>query len=249
MKSARRTTTSVRANLHSLTREPFTLALLVLMPAVSIQLFGMSVGSMANLGLFEMGTSLRTVGMVTGALFASSALAGILGLFQSINVQSADSRLVVSGYRRTEMMAARFTTVLATSLLVAVVTTISLGWLVEGNLGPVAVTTPGLFLASGLYGFFGVLVGSVLPRKLEGSLVLVALADVGAIIASGLFGVEDSLASLFPLSHHHDVVLQAVVEGSVATGHLLSALGYLVGIIFVTAIALLGVLPSGGDAV
>lgn len=249
MSATRRTAASVRANVRSFTREPFTVAAVLAMPVVSIQLYGLSVGSLADLGLFETETSLRTIGMVTGAVFATGALAGILGLFQSLGVRTADSRLVVSGYPRLELVAARFATVVTTALVVAAVTTVSLAWLVSGRLGSVALTATGLFVAGVVCGSLGVIVGSVLPRVLEGSLVLVGLADVSAVVASGLFGIGDGLAHLFPLSHPQDVVLQAVVEGSVATGHVLPALGHLLVVVVLAGVAHVLVLPASGDAV
>lgn len=248
MNSLHRTKTSVLANVRSFTREPFTLALLLLMPVVSIQLYGLSVGSMADLGLFTTDASLTTVGQITGGVFATSALAGILGLFQSLSVQTADNRLVISGYRRVELVAARFATVITTALLVAVVTTISLEWLVSGGLKSVTGVLIGLFVAGVLSGLVGVLVGSVLPRKLEGSLVLVAIADVSAIVASGLFGVSDDIADLFPLSNPYEVVLQGVVDGTVATAHVLPALGYSLIVVLLSGTAYIWVLPAGGDA-
>lgn len=248
MNSLRRTRMSVQANLRSLTREPFTIALLLFMPIVSIRLYGLSVGSIADLGLFETAVSLQTIGMVTGAIFAAGGLAGILGLFQSLSVRTADRRLAISGYDRTELVAARFATVVATALIVAVVTTISLDWSVSDPLDSIGITVAGLFLVGVLYGLLGILVGSVLPRALEGSLVLVALADVSAIVASGLFGIDDSLARLFPMSHPHDIVQQAAVEGSLVTAQVLPALGYLLVVMFLAGAAYIRVLPAGGDA-
>lgn len=248
MNGLQRTKTSVHSNVRSLTRAPVTLALLLLMPVVSIQLYGLSVGSMSDLGLFEAKTSLTTLGQVTGAVFATSALAGIFGLFQSLSVRTADRRLVISGFRRFELVAARFTTVFVTALVVAAVTTVSLEWVGSGLVELLEVTFVGLLLAGVIYGLIGVLVGSVLPRELEGSLVLVALADVGAIVASGLFGISDGLVQLLPLSHPQEIVLQAAAEGSVASAHLLPALGHLLAVTGIAAVACYHALPSGGDA-
>ena len=249
MNSVKRATISARANMRSFTRAPFTLALLLLMPIVSIQLYGLSVGGIAGFGLFGTDVPLQFIGKITGAVFATSALAGILGLFQSLSIQTADSRLVVSGYHRLELAAARLATVVVTALIVAVITAISLEWSVSGNLASRTITVAGLFVAGVLYGVLGVLIGSVLPRELEGSLVLVALADVSAIVASGLFPIRDSLTYLFPLSHPHDVVMQAVVEGSAATTHVLPALSYLLVVIHLTGFVYLQVLPARGDVV
>lgn len=249
MNSVKRATISVRANVRSFTREPFTLALLLLMPVVSVQLYGLSVGGIADFGLFDTDVPLQFLGKITGAVFATSALAGILGLFQSLSVRTADSRLVVSGYHRFELAAARFATIVATALIVAVVTTISLEWSISGHIASRAITVAGLFVAGVFYGVLGVLIGSILPRELEGSLVVVALADVSAIVASGLFPISDNLTNLFPLSHPHEIVLQAVVEGSAATADALSALGYLLVVILLTGFAYIQALPAGGGAV
>jgi hypothetical protein len=249
MNSSQRTTISVRANLRSFTREPFALALLLFMPVVSIQLYGLSVGGIADFGLFDTDVSLLFLGRITGAVFATSALAGILGLFQSLSVQSADSRLVIAGYHWLELAAARFAAIVSTALIIAVVTTISLGWLIDVSLTSAAIAVVGLFLAGVLYGHLGVLVGSVLPRPLEGSLVLLALADVSAIVASGLFPINDSFTHLFPLSHPYNVVLQGVIDGSVATVHMLPALGYLLIVMLLAVCAYVQVLPTGGDSV
>lgn len=219
------------------------------MPAVSITLYGLSTGSLAGLSLFETDASLETIGMVTGAVFASGALAGVLGLFQSLDVRSADNRLVISGYRWQELVAARFLTVVVTALLVSIVTAVSLEWLLSDQLSSMPVTVGGLFIASVLYGLLGTLVGSLLPRALEGSLILVALGDVSAIVASGLFGIDDDLTRLFPLSSSHEIVSQAVVEGSIATGHVGPALGYLLVGTVLAGFAYLRALPTVGDAV
>lgn len=249
MNSLRRTTTSVHAYVRSFTREPLTLALLFLMPVVSIQLYGLSIGGIAEFGLFETDVSLLFLGKVTGAVFATSALTGILGLFQSLGIRTADSRLVISGYRRLELVAARFTTVVITALAVAVLTTVSLEWLIDSHLESVPVTLAGLFLIGGLFGIFGVLVGSVLPRALEGSLVVLSLADVSAIVASGLFPISDSFTHLFPLTHQHDIVFHGVVDGSVPMAHVLPSLGYLLVGLFLASVAYAQVLPGNGEAV
>jgi len=185
--------------------------------------------------------------MVTGAVFATSALTGILGLFQSLDVRTADGRLVTTGYRRLELAAARLATIAATALLVAAATTFSLDWSVSGHLESLAFTTVGLFLAGVLYGLLGVFVGSVLPRQLEESLVLIALADVSAIVASGLFDIGGGLDRFFPLSHPHDIVMEAAVKGSATTSDALAALGYIVVVALLTAFGYVRILPAGGE--
>lgn len=248
MTGVRRTTASVVASVRSVTRDPFGLASLLLLPPVSVALYGASVGSIADLGLFDTVASLRTVGEVTGAVFAASALAGILGLFQSQATRPADRRLVVAGYRRGELVAARFATVGLTALVVALVTTAALELVAGGRVAAPVPAAGALFLAAASFGLVGVLVGSVLSRQLEGSLVLVALADLGAIVASGLFGIDGDLARLLPLTRLHDVVLRAVVGGAVAWSDVLPAVGRLLAVALLAAVAVAGGLPATGDA-
>lgn len=247
MSSVARTGASVVANVRAVTRDPFTITLLLLMPVVSIQLYGLSVGSMADLGLFDTAASLPTVGRVTGAVFAASALTGILGLFQRLGTRTADHRLVVSGYRRRELVAAHVATVVVTALVVAAVTTASLEWTLHRQVGSRVTAVAGLALVGVLSGLVGVFVGTVLPRALEGSLVLVAFADVGAIVASGLFGIDGGLAGLFPLTHPHELVMGAVVDGTLAAGAVAPALGHLLVVAFLAGLAYSEGLPTGGD--
>jgi ABC-2 type transport system permease protein len=225
--AARRTLAGVRAGALSFVREPFTVALLVLLPAVSIQVYGVSMGQFPALGLFEATGSLETTGRITGAVFATGALAGVFGLFQMVSAHDADHRLSICGFRGVELLGARFATVALASLLVAVVGTLSLVALVTESVGAPLAILVGLLLAGGIYGCLGVLVGSVLPRELEGSLVLVILADMDNVFASGLFGIEESITRFAPLAHPHAIVTDGVLEGSLATGHLLPGLAHL----------------------
>ncbi|MHB9286929.1 hypothetical protein ACKVMT_07790 [Halobacteriales archaeon Cl-PHB] len=227
MTAVRRTVAGIRASTRSFRREPFTLVLLAVLPPLSIQLYGVSMGQFPDVGLFDAVGSLATTGRITGAVFATGALAGILGLFQMISARRADRRLAICGFRGVELVCARFATVLAASGAVAAVATVSLVLLVEGAVGAPLAAFVGFILAGATYGLLGILVGSVLPRKLEGSLFLVILADVDNVFASGLFGIDQSITNLAPLSHPHAIVTAAVVDGTFATAHLAPALAIL----------------------
>lgn len=226
MTSVRRTVAGSKASALSFGRDPFTLALLVVLPVLSIQLFGVSMRQFPEEGFFETTGSLELVGQVNGAVFAAGALAGVLGLFQMISARAADGRLAISGFRGVELVAARVVTVTAASGAVGVVSTASLAALAAEPVGSLAFVFVGLALAGICYGFLGIVVGSVLPRELEGSLLLVILADVDNVIASGLFGIDEGIARFAPLFHPHEIVSQAVTDGSLATGHLLPAIGH-----------------------
>lgn len=248
MSSIHRTVAGMRASTRSFVREPFTVVLLVVLPALSIQIYGISMGQFPEIGLFQTTGSLETTGRITGAVFATGALAGVLGLFQMISARHADRRLVICGSRGVELVAARFATVAVASAIVGAVAIVSLVVLVDEPIeAPVAAFT-GLALAGAVYGLLGIVVGSVLPRELEGSLLLVILADVDNVFASGLFGIEESITQFAPLAHPHAIVTQAVVDGSLATEHLVAAFGHLSLFALLSVVAYTYQVTAGGDS-
>jgi ABC-2 type transport system permease protein len=241
-----RTGTAVRAGTRSFFRKPFNVVLLLVLPAVSIQLYGVSLSQFPPVGIFDAAGSLETTGRITGAVFATGALAGVLGLFQMLSARSADRRLTICGFSGLELLAARVVTVAAVGAVISAVATVTLLWLA----GEPPATAPPVFVGLGLatlvYGLLGVLVGTLLPRELEGSLVLVILADVDNVFASGLFAIDDSITQFAPLTHPHDIVTAAVVDGRLATEHLLPSLGH---VLVFGLLALVGYTYTvGGDA-
>lgn len=248
MSGVRRTVAGIQAGTRSFIREPFTVVLLIVLPALSIQIYGVSMGQFPEVGFFQTTASLTTTGQITGAVFATGALAGVLGLFQMISARTADRRLAICGFRGVELVGARFATVAAASVVVSVVATLSLTVLVDDSVGAPFGVFLGLVLASGIYGLLGIVIGSVLPRELEGSLLLVILADVDNIFASGLFGIEESITRFAPLSHPHNIVTQAVVDGSLATEHLAPAIGHLSLFVLLSIVVYTYQIESGGDA-
>lgn len=248
MSGVRRTVAGIRAGTRSFIREPFTVVLLIVLPALSVQIYGVSMGQFPEVGFFQTTASLETTGRITGAVFATGALAGVLGLFQMISARSADRRLAICGFRGMELVGARFATVAVASVVVSMVATLSLMVLVEGPVGAPIGVFVGLILASGIYGLLGIVIGSALPRELEASLLLVIVADVDNVFASGLFGIEESITRFAPLAHPHSIVTEAVVDGSLAVEHLIPALGHLSLFALLSVVAYTYQVESGGDA-
>lgn len=234
--AVRRAVAGTAASTRSFFREPLTIALLLALPAVSIEIYGASLGQFPELGVFASVGSLETTGRITGAVFATGALAGVLGLFQMISARDADRRLALCGFRGVELLGARFATVLVVSGAIAAVSTATLAGLLTTSIGAPLGVFLGLVLAGVIYGLIGVLVGSVLPRELEGSLVLVILADMDNVFASGLFAIDESVTRFAPLSQPHELVTRAVVDGTLAVDHAVAALGH-VAVFGVAAVA------------
>jgi len=228
-----RTIAGARASALSFFREPLNVALLVVLPAASVHIFGVAYGQFPEFGFLDLSASLGTTARIMGATFATGTLAGVLGLFQIISARDADHRLSICGFPALDLLVSRFATLVAISLVIAGVATVTLVGLLSEAVGSPLFVFAGLTLVGVVYAMLGMLVGTVLPRPLEGSLAVVILADMDNVVASGIFPIRDRITQLSPTSYAHEVVTRAVVDGELATGELLPAL---------TVVAVLGCL-------
>jgi ABC-2 type transport system permease protein len=213
-----------RASALSFFREPLNLALLFVLPAASIQIFGVAYGQFPEFGFLNLPASLTTTAKITGATFATGTLAGVLGLFQLISARDADHRLSICGFPALDLLVSRFVTLVVISLVIAGVSTLTLLGLMSEPVASPLFVFGGLTLVGIIYAMLGMLIGAVLPRALEGSLALVILADMDNVIASEIFQIQDRITQLSPTSYGHEIVTRAVLEGELATGELLPAL-------------------------
>jgi hypothetical protein len=226
MSVLRRNVAGIRASARSFFREPFNLALLIALPALSIQTYGIGLEKFPDVGFLGKLGPLATTGRITGAVFAVGALAGVLGLFQLISAREADRRLSICGYPAADLLVSRFITLVAISLVIAGVGTGTLVALLSDPVGSILFTFVGLALAGFIYAMLGMLVGSVLPRELEGSLTLVILAEFDNLLASGIFQIKDGITQFSPLSYPHEIVTRAVIDGKFASGEVVPALAF-----------------------
>ncbi|WIV68473.1 MMPL family transporter [Natrialbaceae archaeon AArc-T1-2] len=169
------------------------------------------------------------VAPVTGAL-----VAGISALFLVQRSWSVDARLLVVGFRRLEVLAARFGVLSAVVAVVVAVSTATLaihfvpehpGWFVLA-----------LVLAAGVYGAIGAVAGTFLGRMAGVYLMLFApLIDIFVL----QFPLADppSWASWLPGHHAMELALSAAFASDVAIGHANWAVGYLGLAVAIAAIA------------
>jgi ABC-2 type transport system permease protein len=209
--------------MRSFFREPLNIALLIVLPALSIQIFGIGYGQFSGVGFLNTPASLETTARITGAVFATGALAGVLGLFQIISAREADRRLSICGYPAVDLLASRLTALAAISFAIAGISTVTLEVLLDVPMRAPVLVFAGLSIGGLIYAALGMLVGAALPRELEGSLVLVIFADMDNVLASGIFQIEESITRFSPLSYPHDIVTRAVTRGELAGGKLLPA--------------------------
>lgn len=247
MSANRRVPAGIRASTLSFFREPVNIALLLILPALSIQIYGVSLSQFPEIGMFAASGSLVTTGRITGAVFATGALAGVLGLFQMISARNADRRLVIAGFHPSELVVSRFTTILVVSLAISAISTGTLAWLLSDTITAPLIVFGSLALAGMIYGLLGMFVGTILPRELEGSLLLVILADMDNVFASGLFNIDESVTRFAPLSHPHELVSHAISEGSLATAHVPPTIAFIVAF-GLLSVAAYSYTVNGGDA-
>lgn len=240
--------TGVRSHTTAFARKPLNLVLLLVIPPVVIILYGKAMAPFSAL-IASFGTgaeaNLKTVGQLTGALFATAFLTGIIGLFQVISARRGDERLILCGFSRPTLLATRLVTVLGAAVLAAGVSLVVLFVTISIN-APLAAF--GALLAGGItYGLIGMLVGAILPRELEGSLVLVILVDIDAVLSSGLFPTTTPLPKFFPLYHPHALLESAILDGTIATDHVLGTAVYSLVLAVVVFVVYVWVTGKRGD--
>lgn len=244
--------TAVRLRIAELARQPVTLATLVVLPPVVVELYGVAIGSFPQLPAGN--APLETVGRAAGALFGVAFLAGLVGLFQVVSARNGDERAAVAGFPRSTMLAGRLVTTLVVAVAGATVAFVTFAYSVD--VAAPALAFGALVLAGLLYGLLGIVVGTLVPRELEGSIVLVFLADLDNALSSGLFGIdattslpvvgEVGVTDAVPLYHPHELFLAATLDGELARSHLLPTLGWVAAL---TAVAFVAYTRAAGDGV
>jgi len=236
----------VFAQTKSLFRAPLTLGLMLALPIVSIELFAVSMASFPETMFAELAITPAAKGRITGAIFATAAISGILGLFQMISARQTDDRLLRCGTNRLALLLARLVTVGIGSVVVAGVSLGLLAWQQSEpeSLGGAFLVLVGVGV---MYSLIGVLLGSVLPRKLEGSLLLITLADMDNIFASAVIPLDTDLFEYFPMYYPHALLQSMVVDGTASNGDRWGMVTYVVVLLTAALAVYLYTTRSRGD--
>ncbi|PSP80504.1 hypothetical protein BRC81_02100 [Halobacteriales archaeon QS_1_68_20] len=230
---------------RSFYRNPMNVVLLVVIPPLVIQGYGIAMEAVPASLLDD--RSPVQLGQVNGAMFATAFLTGLFGLFQVIGAYDADRRLVIAGFPKLDLLATRLATVIGVSAFIATVS-----FVVFSQFNPpesTLLTFGGLVLAGFTYGLIGVLIGSILPGELEGSLALVFVADSDTIFASGLVDWGSILPQFFPLYHSHHVLEAAAFDGTVESDHLLMAVLYVLVLLVAATVVFSRAMSEGSGGV
>jgi hypothetical protein len=222
----------IDAHARSFVRDPVTLVLAIVLPAIVIEGWGQAMSGLPDMPSVEV-VSLD-LARILGATLGVSFIAGLLGLVLIIGAREADRRLVLVGYSPTILLISRLVTIGGITAVIAGINLAVLAYFVPPEAPVLALAF--LALAGVLYAFIGVLVGAALPRIFEGSLVVVLFAFMDAFLSgdSPLAADTPDWVALFPLYHPKRLVQDAVTSGSYDTGDLWVTLAY-VGVLFVLA--------------
>ncbi|MFQ3294692.1 MAG: ABC-2 type transport system permease protein [Halobacteriales archaeon] len=241
----RRLRAGVKSHVRAFVRTPINVVLLVALPIVMVEGYGMAMGAFPSLPFLNP-EQMVEMGRVNGAIYTVSFFAGVLGLFQVISALQADERLRICGYSRAELFLTRLVTVVLGTLVITLVS-LAVLWYSTPVEAPVA-AFGGLALAGLLYGLIGMLVGAVLPRALEGSLVIVFVVDADDFLSSGMLDLDALILNAFPLHFPHQLFRDAVFDGSVASGDAAGGVAYLLVALAVVAVLYVSLTGDGGVA-
>lgn len=239
----RRVRVGVGTQVRAFVRSPTDVALLVVLPVVVVEGYGAAMSAFPQLPFVDV-ASMTRLGRINGAVFAVAVFAAVLGLFQVIGALQADRRLRLAGYARAELFAARLATVALGSLVVSAAALAVLARTVDPAAPLVAYGA--LLVAALIYGLIGMLVGAALPRPLEGSLLVVFVVDFDDFLSSGILDVEADVLRLLPLHYPHELLRDAVLSGSVATGDAVAGVAYLLAVLAVVLVLYVRLTGGGG---
>lgn len=160
-----RTATALAATVKQFARTPVLVALLVVLPAYFVGLLGLVVPDAAvtaTLPSATVETALNGAMLPMLAALAAVMVAGIAGLFLTVDTLDADGWLALSGLPARTLFAARATALAGAAVVASVAATVALSLLVSPE-------QPGVLLAAMAvlavtYGFAGAVVGVALDR-------------------------------------------------------------------------------------
>jgi hypothetical protein len=164
-------------------RAPFTLALLVAIPALFVIA---AAGALSDFATALGGSLVGNAAVALSAGWAAAFISGALGFFQAASSRGADRRLVLAGLGPSRVAGSR----IAASIFLAVIasTAAFTALIVRVDVAHPLHAAIAVLAFALLYLAIGVLVGSVVAAPLEGSLLVVFVFLLDAFSGPGMSG-------------------------------------------------------------
>ena len=164
-------------------RAPFTLALLVVIPALFVVA---AAGALSDFASALGGSLAGDAAVALSAGWAAAFISGALGFFQAASSRGADRRLALAGLGPARVAISRIAASVGLAVVAAVAAFTALVIRVDvAHPQHAAVAVLGFAL---LYLAIGVLIGSVITAPLEGSLLVVFVFLLDAFAGPGMTG-------------------------------------------------------------
>ena len=228
--------TAFRSGFQEMKRTPLLIALLFVGPAYVIYfltLFAPDGQAIVHLGEEAFRTTLPKAIPAFTTPMTSALLAGIAGMFLMETEATADSRLVVAGYRAYQVILARLGLVIGIAVIASGV---SIGVLLTAFQPTLLLWfTVGTVVAALIYGMIGILVGIILDRLLGVYLILFGSMIDLFVFQNPLADETPMLARVLPGYYPLRLVMEAGFGETISLNDLGFGLGYL------AALTLLGV--------
>ena len=217
-----------KSGLDELKRTPLLIGLLVVGPAYVIYfftLFAPEGPAIVHLGDETFRTTLPEGFPAFTTPMTAALIAGIAGLFLMETASSADSRLVVAGYKTHQVILARLGLVGGIALIASGV---SIGVMLTAFQPELLVWfIAGTTLTALIYGMIGLIMG-VLLNRLVGIYIILFGAMIDLFVFQNPLAVETPvLARILPGHYPLQLVMEAGFKGGISLGDLGYSLGYL----------------------
>jgi ABC-2 type transport system permease protein len=217
-----------RSGLEELRRTPLLIALLVVGPAYVIYFFTLFAPdglAIVHLGEETLRTTLPEAFPAFTTPMTAALLAGIAGLFLMETASSADSRLVVAGYRTHQVILARLGLVAGIAL---VASGVSIGVMLTAFQPELLIWfIAGTTLTALIYGMIGLIIGVLLNRLLGIYLILFGSMIDLFVFQNPLAQETPVLARILPGHYPLQLVMEAGFKGSISLANFGYTLGYL----------------------
>ncbi len=169
-------------------RAPFTLALLVLIPAVFVV---SAAGALSDFAAALGGSLAGDAAVTLSAGWAAALVSGALGFFQAASSRGADRRLALAGLGPARVALSRIAASIGLALVAAVAAFAALA--IRGDVVHPAHAAAAILAFALLYLGIGVLVGSLIQAPLEGSLLVAFIFLLDAFAGPGMTGGDPPL--------------------------------------------------------
>ncbi|MFQ5819628.1 MAG: hypothetical protein ACE5I5_06545 [Candidatus Heimdallarchaeota archaeon] len=203
-------------------RNKTNIILLVLIPFLFITGFD---SAMRRLPEQFVAIFVGNLGRVVSAQWSAAILTVILGLSMILSSKDADRRLILAGYRSSEVVFSRIFATIFIGLLATSISFATLFLYFEPRNLPI--TFSALYVSAMIYGSVGITVGSLIGQEFEGSFAVIFIFMFDAFLGNSSVAGGEAWLSWLPLHYPTRVLQDAALFGTWNGGDMMLSIAYL----------------------